>query len=52
MKQKYIDDDFMRKYDEMYKSMEYKKTRDYYEAPETIQSTMDEQVRIGNVLIM
>ena len=29
---KYIDDDFMRKYDEMYKSMEYKQTSDYYEA--------------------
>ena len=27
-----IDDDFMRKYDEMYKSMEYKQTSDYYEA--------------------
>ena len=27
-----IDDDFMRKYDEMYKLMEYKQTRHYYEA--------------------
>ena len=27
-----IDDDFMRKYDKMYKSMEYKQTLDYYEA--------------------
>ena len=27
-----IDDDFMRKYDEIYKSMEYKQTSDYYEA--------------------
>ena len=27
-----IDDDFMRKYDEMYKLMQYKQTRDYYEA--------------------
>ena len=26
------DDDFMRKYDDMYKSMQYKQTRDYYEA--------------------
>ena len=29
---KVIDDDFMRKYDEMYKSMEYKQTSNYYEA--------------------
>ena len=36
-----IDDDFMRKYDEMYKSMEYKQTRDYYEARRHIQSTME-----------
>ena len=27
-----IDDDFMRKYDEMYKLMQYKQTHDYYEA--------------------
>ena len=38
---KNIDDDFMRKYDEMYKSMEYKQTRDYYEARRHIQSTME-----------
>ena len=36
-----IDDDFMRKYDEMYKSMQYKQTRDYYEARRHIQSTME-----------
>ena len=31
----------MRKYDEMYKSMQYKQTRDYYEAQRHIQSTME-----------
>ena len=36
-----IDDDFMRKYDEMYKSMEYKQTSDYYEAQRHVQSTME-----------
>ena len=36
-----IDDDFMRKYDEMYKSMEYKHTSDYYEAQRHIQSAME-----------
>ena len=36
-----IDDDFMRKYDEMYKSMEYKETSDYYEARRHIQSAME-----------
>ena len=36
-----IDDDFMRKYDEMYKSMEYKQTSDYYEAQRHIQSIME-----------
>ena len=30
----------MREYDEMYKSMEYKQTRDYYEARRHIQSAM------------
>ena len=35
------DDDFMRKYDEMYKSMEYKQTSDYYEAQRHIQSAME-----------
>ena len=52
-----IDDDFMRKYDEMYKSMEYKQTCDYYEARRHIQSTMegDTPIKIGqnnNVLTM
>ena len=36
-----IDDDFMREYDEMYKLMEYKQIRDYYEAQRHIQSTME-----------
>ena len=36
-----IDEDFMREYDEMYKSMEYKQTRDYYEAWRHIQSAME-----------
>ena len=36
-----IDDEFMREYDEMYKSMEYKQTHDYYEARRYIQSTME-----------
>ena len=34
-------DDFMRKYDEMYKLMEYKQTSDYYEARRHIQSAME-----------
>ena len=36
-----IDDDFMREYYEMYKSMEHKQIRDYYEAWRHIQSTME-----------
>ena len=36
-----IDDDFMRKYDKMRKSMEYKQTSDYYEARRHIQSAME-----------
>ena len=36
-----IDDDFMRKYDEMYKLMQYKQTHDYYEAQRHIQSAME-----------
>ena len=36
-----IDHDFMREYDEMYKSMEYKQIYDYYEARRHIQSTME-----------
>ena len=41
-----IDDDFMRKYDEMYKSMEYKQTSDYYEAQRHIQSAMEGETPI------
>ena len=36
-----IDDDFMREYYEMYKSMEHKQIRDYYGAQRHIQSTME-----------
>ena len=36
-----IDDDFMREYDEMHKSMEYKQIYDYYEARRYIQSAME-----------
>ena len=36
-----IDDDFIREYEEMYKSMEYKQIYDYYEARRHIQSTME-----------
>ena len=36
-----IDNDFMREYDEMLKSMEYKQIYDYYEARRHIQSTME-----------
>ena len=36
-----IDDDFMREYDEMHKSMEYKQINDYYEARRHIQSAME-----------
>ena len=36
-----INEDFMREYDEMHKSMEYKQTRDYYEAGRHIQSAME-----------
>ena len=36
-----IDDDFMRKYDEMYKLMQYKQTHDYNEARRHIQSAME-----------
>ena len=41
-----IDNDFMRKYDEMYKSMEYKQTRDYYEARRHIQSAIEGDIPI------
>ena len=36
-----IDGDFMREYDEMHKSMEYKQIYDYYEAQRHIQSAME-----------
>ena len=36
-----IDEDFMREYDDMSKSMEYKQIHDYYEAQRHIQSTME-----------
>ena len=36
-----IDDEFMREYDEMHKSMEYKQIYDYYEARRHIQSAME-----------
>ena len=36
-----IDDDFMREYDKMYKSMENKQLYDYYEARRHIQSAME-----------
>ena len=36
-----IDDDFMREYDEMHKSMEYKQIYNYYEARRHIQSAME-----------
>ena len=41
METKDIDDDFMREYYEMYKSMEYKQIHDYYEARRQIQSAME-----------
>ena len=36
-----IDEDFMREYYEMYKSMKHRQIRDYYEARRHIQSTME-----------
>ena len=36
-----IDDDFMREYDKMYKSIEYKQIHDYYEARRHIQRAME-----------
>ena len=41
-----VDKNFMREYDEMYKSMEYRQTRDYYEAWRHIQSTMEDDTPI------
>ena len=44
-----IDDEFMREYDDMHKSMEYRQINDYYEAWRHIQSTMkgDTPVKTG-----
>ena len=44
-----IDDEFMREYDDMCKSMEYRQVNDYYEARRHIQSTMksDTPVKTG-----
>ena len=44
-----IDDEFMREYDDMHKSMEYRQINDYYEARRHIQSTMkgDTPVKTG-----
>ena len=41
-----IDKDFMREYDDMCKSMEYKQTHDYYEAQRHIQSAMEGDIPI------
>ena len=41
IERKDIDEDFIREYNEMYKSMEYKQTHDYYEAWRHIQSAME-----------
>ena len=44
-----IDDEFMREYDDMHKSMEYREVNDYYEAWRHMQSTMkgDTPVKTG-----
>ena len=44
-----IDDEFMREYDDMHKSMEYRQINDYYEAWQHIQSAMkgDTPVKTG-----
>ena len=44
-----IDDKFMREYDDMHKSMEYRQINDYYEAQRHIQSTMkgDTPIKTG-----
>ena len=36
-----IDDDFMREYDDMHKSIEYREINDYYKAPRHIQSAIE-----------
>ena len=41
-----IDDEFMRKYDDMHKSMEYRQINDYYEARRHIQSAMKGDIPI------
>ena len=41
-----IDDNFMREYDEMHKSMEYKQIYDYYEARRHIQSAMEGDIPV------
>ena len=52
-----IDDEFMRDYDDMRKSMEYREINDYYEARRHIQSAMKDDTpvktgKIDNVLTM
>ena len=44
-----IDDEFMREYDDMHKSMEYRQINDYYKAQRHIQSTMkgDTPIKTG-----
>ena len=44
-----IDDEFMREYDDMHKSMEYRQINDYYEAQRHIQSAMkgDTPIKTG-----
>ena len=44
-----IDDEFMREYDDMCKSMEYRQINDYYEARRHIQSTMKGDTPIKTV---
>ena len=41
-----IDDEFMREYDDMHKSMEYRQTNDYYKAQRQIQSAMKGDIPI------
>ena len=44
-----IDDDFMREYDEMHKSMEYKQIYDYYETQRHIQSAREHDRILNSV---
>ena len=46
-----IDDDFMREYDKMHKSMENKQIYDYYETRRLIQSTMEGDTPIKTSII-